>query len=79
MLVISTSEHFINNIKLDQQLYFHLKAILFILSLMAINKSEIWFQYLIYYIKHTCNRSDNSYTAIPTSSVYVICFNVEEI
>ena len=33
------------------------------------NKSEIWFQYLVYYIIHTCNTHVNRYTAISTSGI----------
>ena len=43
---------------------FNLNAIIFILLLLSKNKSEIWFQYLVYYIIHTCNTYDNKYTAI---------------
>ena len=40
---------------------FHLNAIIFILLQLSKNKSEIWFQYLVYYIIHTCNTYDNRY------------------
>ena len=43
---------------------FNLNAIIFILLLLSKNKSEIRFQYLIYYIIHACNTYDNKYTAI---------------
>ena len=52
----------------------------FMLLLLSKNKSEIWFQYLVYkYIIHTCNTKDNIYIAISTSDIYGILFNVKEI
>ena len=50
---------------------FHLNAIVFFILLLSKNKSEIRFQYLVYYIIHTCNIYGNGYTAIYV--VFMIC------
>ena len=46
------------------------------------NKSDIRFQYLVYYIIHTCNINDNrvfKVTLLSISELYGILFNVKEI
>ena len=46
------------------------------------NKSDIRFQYLVYYIIHTCNINDNrvfKITLLSISELYGILFNVKEI
>ena len=53
---------------------FHLNAIIFILLLLSKNKSEIRFQYLVYYIMHTCNTYDNRYAAIYL--IFMISFSL---
>ena len=53
VLVKASLERFINYNKRDQQIFFHLKVIL------AKNKSNIRFQYLVYFIIHTCNIDNN--------------------
>ena len=53
---------------------FYLDAIIIILLLLSQNKSEIRFQYLVYYIIHTCNTYDNKYTAIYL--IFMISFSL---
>ena len=53
---------------------FHLNAIIFIRLLLSKNKSEIRFQYLVYYIIHTCNTYNNKYTAVYL--IFMISFSL---
>ena len=80
MLVTSLTEHFINYIKKDQQnFFFHLNGNTFQSFATVEEKSEIWFQYMVYYIIHTCNTNNNTYTAISKSYIYDVLYSVKEI
>ena len=81
MLVKSSFEHFINYIisfEMGSAIILSSDDNGFMLLLLSKNKSEKWFQYLVYYyIIHTCNTKDNRYIAISTSDIYDIIFNVK--
>ena len=72
MLVKSSFEHFIYvTLNKISNYCFHLNAIIFLLLLVSKNKSEIRFQYLVYYIISKCNTYDNKYTAIYLIFIYL--------
>ena len=79
MLVKSLTELFINYIKKDQQYFFHLNGNTFHTFATVEEKSEIWFQYMVYYIIHTCNTNNNKYTAVSKSDIYDVLYSVKEI
>ena len=58
-------------------LLFQQNTIILIPLQLSKHESEIWFQYLVYYIMHTCNTNDNRYTAISTSDIYYNPFQCE--
>ena len=64
MLVKFSFEHFIITLDKISNYCFHPNAIFSMFLLLSKIKFEIWFQYLVYYIIHTCNTYDNKYTVI---------------